>query len=140
MLLKILARKIKGMWALLKINRPLLKINPDGLVEKAALEVLILGLPGIVLEAEETGRITFLDGDLEIARRVKEGQLFAFAGIRIGLADPFYDLIPFEDDAKAAALSPFFEFLVVSESINVSAGRIPQTQLRKCSGGSTGLR
>ena len=49
----------------------LFEVNADGLVEEAALEVLVLGLLGKVLEAEETGGIAFLNGDLEVTGGVE---------------------------------------------------------------------
>ncbi len=89
----------------------LFEIHADGLVEKAALEVLVLGLFTKALEAEEAGGVAFLDGDLEIAGGVEQGELFAFVDIGVGLADLIDRLVAFKDDAEAAAFALFLEFV-----------------------------
>ena len=89
----------------------LFKIDTDGLVEQAALEVLVLGEFGEALEAEQAGGIAFLDTDLEVACGVKEGKFFSFPCIGIGLADPVDHFISFEDDTEASSLAMFFKFI-----------------------------
>src|SRR5437868_618488 len=93
-------------------NAGLLKINPDGLVEQAALEILVLGLFGESLQAEKTGCIPFLNGYFQITGGVEKRQFFSFSHVRVAFADLIDDLVPFEDDTEAAAFASFFEFVM----------------------------
>src|SRR6185437_3218881 len=89
----------------------LFEVDADGLVEKPALEILILRLLCKVLQTEQAGGIAFLNSDLEVTRRIEKRQLYTFMGIGVGFADAVDDLIPFEDDAKTAARASFLELV-----------------------------
>ena len=112
---------VAGVWKLLTTfadqghagwrARELFEIDPYGLIEQAALEILVLGLFGESLEAEESGRIAFLNGYFQVARRIEKRQLFSFPYVGVGFADLVDDFVPFEYDAKAAAFAAFFELL-----------------------------
>ena len=49
----------------------LLEINSYRLIEQSALKILILGLFGKALQPEETGSITFLDGNFQVTGGVE---------------------------------------------------------------------
>src|ERR1700677_2912331 len=52
----------------------LFKINPYGLIEQAALEILVLGLLGKILQPEQPGSIALVYGYLKIPRRIEKRQ------------------------------------------------------------------
>ncbi len=63
------------------------------------------------LEAQQSGRIALIDGNLQVAGRIEEGQFFTFANVGIGLADFVDYFISLEHDAKTPAFSLSFEFI-----------------------------
>ncbi len=89
----------------------LFEIDPDCLVEELALHDTrhLAGFFGETLEAEEAGGIALVDGDLEVAGAIEEGQFLALVHIGIRFAHTIDHFVAFEDDAEAAALALLLE-------------------------------
>src|SRR5262245_25400908 len=85
----------------------LFKMDSYSLVKEPVLQVL----PFLreTMKSEQSGCIAFIDGDLQVAGRIKKGQFFAFGHIGIGIRDLFDHFISLKDDLKTPSFPLFLK-------------------------------